>query len=342
MVAAGVHSSCVTTDRTSWKVWSTFCTSLHLDPSLAGVSDKIPILQMFAHQVRTSLLSAYGRHVCKQTVEQYLRSVAQIFASVGAPDSRLNMHRLTDFHLLRQFRLYDKQDPPPTQVRPVLLQLLIHLQAFVSQHPSPTDHQRAVTDLAVMAFFFLLCPREYCKSAPHTKSHSFCLRDLTFSVGDATHNAATTPINHILEADYVALYFTTQKNGVCGKALSVMVPQATQPRVRFLSSIAMSFTFDPSAPPDHSPLLSPGTPLVAYGARHRHRYVLLAPILGTRLASSPPTSLPRPYGPAVPCRSFFGRWTTPSSNSLGAGALIKSCATYTSPRVPLCRAMHVL
>jgi hypothetical protein len=145
--------------------------------------------------------------------------VAQIFASVGAPDPRHNTIGVTDFRLSRQIRLYDKQDPPPTRTRPVPLQLLHHLQAVASQHPNPTDHQRAVADLAVMAFFFLLRPGEYCKSGPDSESHPFRLRDVTFSIGSTSHNAATAAIDRIVEADYVALYFTTQKNGVRGEAI---------------------------------------------------------------------------------------------------------------------------
>jgi hypothetical protein len=43
---------------------------------------------MFAHQVRIGHLAADGKPVRKRTVEQYLRSEAQIFSSVGAPDPR--------------------------------------------------------------------------------------------------------------------------------------------------------------------------------------------------------------------------------------------------------------
>jgi hypothetical protein len=174
---------------------------------------------MFAHRVRTGQLAADGRPVRKRTVEQYLRSVAQIFASVGAPDPRHNSIGQTDFRLSRQFRAYDKKDPPPTRVRPVPLQLLIHLYAGIALLPAATARQRAVADLAIMAFFFLLRPGEYCKSGPDTESHPFRLRDVTFGIGEASFNAASAPIARLLQADYVALYFTTQKNGVRGEAI---------------------------------------------------------------------------------------------------------------------------
>ncbi len=74
-VAAGVHSSRASTDRTNWRQWCAFCRDLRLDPSLDGVQDPIPLLQMFAHQVRIGQLAADGRPVRKRTVEQYLRSM---------------------------------------------------------------------------------------------------------------------------------------------------------------------------------------------------------------------------------------------------------------------------
>jgi hypothetical protein len=215
-VAAGVHSSRASTDRTNWRQWCAFCLNLRLDPSLAGVQDPIPLLQMFAHQVCTGQLAADGRPVRKQTMEQYLCSVAQIFASVGAPDPRHNALGKTGFRLYRQFRTYDKQDPLPTRVRPVPLQLLVHMHETVDRLDNAIDHQRAVTDLALMAFFFLLRPGEYCKSGPDTESHPFRLQDVTFSIGKANYNAATAPLDCIIQANYVALYFTTQKNGIHG------------------------------------------------------------------------------------------------------------------------------
>jgi hypothetical protein len=218
-VAAGVNSSRASTDRTNWRQWCAFCLNPPLDPSLDGVQDPIPLLQMFAHQVRIGQLAANGRPVHKRTVEQYLRSVAQIFASVGAPDPRHNGLGKTDFRLYRQLRTYNKQDPPPTRVRPVPLQLLIHMHETDAQLRHATAHQRTVTDLALMAFFFLLRPGEYCKSGPDTRSHPFRLQDVTFSIGEANYNAATAPLDRILQADYVALYFTTQKNGVRGEAI---------------------------------------------------------------------------------------------------------------------------
>jgi hypothetical protein len=149
----------------------------------------------------------------------------------------------------------------------------------VAQLRHATTYQRAVTDLALMAFFFLLRPREYCKSGPDTESHPFRLQDVTFSIGEANYNAATAPLDRILQADYVALYFTTQKNGVRGKAIghgasghATACPlRVIRRRVLYLRSFA--------APP-------PDTPLYALMERHRWRLVPSTAITAALRASA--------------------------------------------------------
>jgi hypothetical protein len=99
-------------------------------------------------------------------------------------------------------------------MRPVPLALLVHQHAAIAELPNATNRQRSVTNLVIMAFFFLLNPGEYYKSGPDMDSHPFRLRDIIFSISNATFNAATAPITRILQANYVPLYFTNQKNRV--------------------------------------------------------------------------------------------------------------------------------
>jgi hypothetical protein len=187
-----------------------------------------------------------------------------------------------------------------------------------------------------MAFFFLLCPGEYCKSGPSTKSHPFRLQDVTFYIGEANYNAATAPLNWILQADDVALYFTTQKNGVRGEAISHGASGHATPRVRFTSSVAVSYTYDHLLPPQTLPsALSWNDTAGAWcpAPPSRPRYALPPPILGTPLASSPATSLPGPYGP-----SFLERWIAPPSSSSAGGVPTRSFATCMSQRGQSCYA----
>ena len=57
-------------------------------------------------------------------MEQYICSVGQIFAAVGAPDPRLNNMGAINFLLGRQFATYVKEDPAPGRVCPLPVSIL--------------------------------------------------------------------------------------------------------------------------------------------------------------------------------------------------------------------------
>ena len=60
-----------------------------------------PFLQIFSHKVRTGALTANHKPTQKINVNQYIRSVRQIFAAMGAPDPILNTMGAINFRLGR-------------------------------------------------------------------------------------------------------------------------------------------------------------------------------------------------------------------------------------------------
>ena len=240
-VAAGVHRSRARSDRTAWRQWSRFCGWLGVPTDLVNITDPIPILQLFAERVRSGVLAAGGGRVTKGTVEGYLRAVAQIYASVGAQDPRLDAVGKLDFRLKRQFAAYRKEDPPSWRVRPIPLQLLHHVYEHL--HGGDARHA-AVADLAYIAFFFLLRPGEYCDGGDESDSTPFRLRDVTFYIGNRRVSALTASAQQIRDATYVSLFFTTQKNGIKGEAIghgksghpTACPVQRIGARVRYLQS----------------------------------------------------------------------------------------------------------
>ena len=138
---------------TRWKQWDTFFTWLRIPTDLQGIRDTIPFLKIFAHKVRTGVLLANHKPIHKRSMEQYIRSVGQIFAAVGAPDPRLNNMGAIYFRLGRQFATYKKEDPTPGRVRPLPVSIL-HCMDSVANSDSPRD--KAISDLTWIAFFFLL------------------------------------------------------------------------------------------------------------------------------------------------------------------------------------------
>ena len=86
----GVSASRYRAVITAWGKWNAFTSWLGVAADLSDVSDPIPILQIFAYRVRSGVLAAKCQPIKKRSVEQYLHSVGQIFASMGAQDPRLD------------------------------------------------------------------------------------------------------------------------------------------------------------------------------------------------------------------------------------------------------------
>ena len=88
-------------DDTTWSQWRRFCSWMKIAPNLKYIEDPIPFLQIFAKRDHAGLLSAQWQSIKKRLVYQYLRSIGQIFASVGANNPRHNRMGKLNFRLGR-------------------------------------------------------------------------------------------------------------------------------------------------------------------------------------------------------------------------------------------------
>ena len=90
-------------------------------------------------------------------MEQYIRSVGQIFAAMGPPDYQFNIVGSINFFLSRQIAAYKREDPLPTGAPPLHIFIVHTLDA---SKQVCTDLQQAINDLTWIKFFFLLRPGE--------------------------------------------------------------------------------------------------------------------------------------------------------------------------------------
>ncbi|MFN9983804.1 MAG: hypothetical protein ACK53Y_28015, partial [bacterium] len=157
--AAGVSRGRTGATSTSWNIWEEFCHDLAIDPFLSTISDPVPLLQIFASRYRLGTLAPSGAQVKARTVEDALRAVGQTMASLGYVDPRLQPSGRLDFRLQRQFQQYTKQDPPPMRVKPIPLQIILHVvtECYRTQDPASNTMGQMIT----LGFFFLLRPGEY-------------------------------------------------------------------------------------------------------------------------------------------------------------------------------------
>lgn len=147
-------------------------------------------------------------------VEAALRAIGQTIAALGYRDPRLHPSGKLDLHLHHQLQAYMKEDPPPTQVKPIPLQIIHHLVLQCYQTPDP--RQNAIGHMITLGFFFLLHPGEYAYT-DNLDAAPFRLCDVHL-LHDNVHLDALNCPEHLLDyATQLALEFNRQKNGVWGE-----------------------------------------------------------------------------------------------------------------------------
>jgi hypothetical protein len=149
-------------------------------------------------------------------VEDALRAVGQTFARVGAKDIRKDEVGGIDFRIQRQLRSYAKADPPPSRVKPIPIQVIHHVLA-VAFCAAGTVGTKAIADMIVIAFFFLLRPGEYTGT---DSNNSFRLADVQLFIGHRRLDVMQAPYEDLLAATSASLTFTTQKSGVRGEVVN--------------------------------------------------------------------------------------------------------------------------
>jgi len=193
---------------THWKQWTNFAAELGCDPFFETIENKIPLLQVFLHQVRTGRSATNKNPVKSRSAEEHLRSIWQTFSAVGKRDPHMNANNKIDIRIQRMLRSYAKEDPPPNRVKPVPISVLRHI--FAISACTLCAH-------SACAFFFLLRPGEYTHSSQD--SVPFELKDVQLFQGTPCLDLNTATDAQLLAASFASLTFDTQKNAVRGEVI---------------------------------------------------------------------------------------------------------------------------
>jgi hypothetical protein len=180
--------------------------------------DPLPLLQIYASRYRVGAIAPSGSPVKARTVEAALRAVGQTFTALGYKDPRLQDAGKLDFRLHRQLQAYSKADPPPQRVKPVPLQV-IH-QAVHLCNQSTVPHFHAIGHMLILGFFFLLRPGEYAKTE-NADATPFRLCDVHLLCNRVRLDVMACTETDLNSANFVALEFTNQKNGVRGELVGL-------------------------------------------------------------------------------------------------------------------------
>jgi len=217
-VALGVSLQRANATDSTWSTWLDFCTSLNIDPTLHSADDPILPLQLFAHRYRRGQISPSRTAVRGRTVGDAVRAIGQTLSNLGYSDPRLLPSGKLNFRLSRQLQSYNKQDPPPSRVKPIPTSVLLRSITLLrlSNHPRAT----ALADMLTLGFYFLLRPGEYALTS-NPESTPFRLQDVHLHIGNTRIPHLTCPLHQLRAATFVCLEFTTQKNGVRGELIGL-------------------------------------------------------------------------------------------------------------------------
>ena len=91
-------------------------------------------------------------------------------------------------------------------------------------HGLSTSHlilQYTIVDMMILAYYYLqLHPREYVLSnSEHTTP--FCLQDIHLLCGPCKIDTQQAPVQELWSTTFINLEFTTQKNGIKGKVITL-------------------------------------------------------------------------------------------------------------------------
>ena len=208
-------------------VWREYADEYRFDCLFIDVdrSHQLNCLCIFANCVRRGHYAHNGQPVVAHTVEEALRGVAQGFTVMDFPDPRYIPGSRKDLEpqLSTLYARYKKEDPAATRVWPVTLRVIQALRAALEAAPGFSDREiAALVDLAIIAFWFLCRPGEYCKSTSSDKDAgvAFNLQDVTFyDSAKQPVDPKTTSLNDEKRVHYVTLCFSEQKNAVKGETI---------------------------------------------------------------------------------------------------------------------------
>ena len=173
------------------------------------------------HQVPRAIPSnirSQGTHIspCSQEEGHSKTKRGSINPLHGGPRPRFSIVGSINFFLGQQLAAYKREDPPLTRVCPLPISVLRTLNSAAQVG---SNRQQAISDLAWIAFFFLLWPSEYCQGVTDTVSTPFRLWYIHFFIGNQPTPATTATPQECAAATFISILFTTQKNGVKGESI---------------------------------------------------------------------------------------------------------------------------
>ena len=205
-------------------LWHQHCVQHHNRISLCNVrnpEDRLAQLLVFGLRYRRG--GQTGKPVRADTVDKALLAVGQGITHLGQPDPRKLAGSDKLHPILASFlaALRD-EDGPSTRAYPANITILAGMRdALDFDDPIYGGFNAHIADLAIIAFYWLLRPAEYCHSStPEARSQAFLLGNVHLTIDDTVYPALQAPLNdeNVLQRiTHANLEFSDQKNAVKGE-----------------------------------------------------------------------------------------------------------------------------
>ena len=203
---SGVVPATATKTEAWWPIWLAKCTEWETnpiqDPSTIYTSD---YLAAFASKVCMGKISPSGKPCRHGNVDTALCAIGQMIALLGPNhhNPHLQPNGKLIFVLKHQFQSYKKENPPPTRVKPLPVELIeIAVQAC---HASNMAKDTCISNMITIVFFFLCCLGEHTVTFDNKP---FKLSNVQFYKEDKPVPIQTPKLLHT--ADFLTLTFNTQ------------------------------------------------------------------------------------------------------------------------------------
>jgi hypothetical protein len=189
------------------------CTKWEINPLQDPISmHNANYLAAFAHKVCTGKITPNDKLCRLGNMETIIFAIGLTMALLwpNHHNPRLQPNGKLIFALKQQFQLYEKEDPPPICVEPLLVKLIeLAVQAC---HVSNMEKDSCIADMITIGFFFLCRPREHTVTFDN---EPFKLSNVQFYQDDKPVPIQSSEL--LPAVDFLTLTFSTLKNGVKGE-----------------------------------------------------------------------------------------------------------------------------
>ena len=209
-----------------WKHWKEHAKQFKAKPFLEGESssDKIIIITTFGARVRTGCVGK-GNTVKVQTVTDALSAISKTIELAGEPSPIYKAEKTYKVPVARLVEGFRREDPPP--IPQLAVPIAVPAQCQQTGYRTRCNKAKAIGDLSIIAFFYLLRVGEYTRPKFYNSNNQKirATRTVQFRIGDIGffNNGKilprSSPLHKLKTVDSCTLKISNQKNGRMGQTI---------------------------------------------------------------------------------------------------------------------------